>query len=164
MKVASRLEGILKDPLSEVSRKERRALLGISLLSIMVVNIGLIPTKISALGIDLKPEDQYAFRIILALVLVYYIIAFTLYGLSDFFAWRIAFNTSFPTPPKEEDIKMYQSIIDNNNDGEEVSERSWFGSLPSRYAHFLSKFRIFFEVFLPVLIGVCALFATLFGK
>ncbi|MGD9947608.1 MAG: hypothetical protein AB7U29_03905 [Desulfobulbus sp.] len=163
MKTTSRLEGILKDPLGEASRKERRTLLGISLLSIMVVNVGLIPTKIPVLGIDLKAADQNAFRVILAVVLIYYIVAFALYGLADFFSWRIAFNRSLPTPPTEDDLKMFQSIRYNNNDGEETAERSWFGALPSRYAYILSKFRIFFEVFLPFFVGVYAVF-ILFGK
>ena len=161
MKTTSRLESILKDPLTEASRKERRTLLSVSLLSIMVVNAGLIPTKIQALGIELTAANQNAFRMILVVVLAYYIVAFAIYGLSDFFVWRIAFNGSFPTPPSEADVKVFQSIQENNNDGEETFKRSWFGALPSRYAHILSKIRIFFEVFLPFIVGLVAIYLLL---
>lgn len=161
MKNTSRLEGILKDPLSEASRKERRILLGISLLSFMVVEIGLIPTKIQALGIVLTVANQNAFCKIMVAVLVYYIFAFVIYGLVDFFAWRIAYNRTLPTLPKKEDDEMFESIRDNNNDGEELSRRSWFGALPSRHARTLSVFHILFEIFLPVLVGLYAVFILL---
>jgi len=42
----------VQDPLSAVSRSEQKILLGVSVLSITIVKTGLIPTKISALGIE----------------------------------------------------------------------------------------------------------------
>jgi hypothetical protein len=37
----------VRDPLSEVTRKERRILLGTSALGIIVAKVGLVPTKIT---------------------------------------------------------------------------------------------------------------------
>jgi len=45
------------DPLSEVTRRERRALLGVSALSIAMSITHLIPTKISALGVEFPPTE-----------------------------------------------------------------------------------------------------------
>ena len=53
------------DPLSEVTRKERRVLLGISALGIVIVKSGLVPSKVTALRIEFSKNDQQA--LILAL-------------------------------------------------------------------------------------------------
>ena len=45
------------DPLSEVTRKERRALLGISVLGGALVNIALVPEKLSTFGIEFARPD-----------------------------------------------------------------------------------------------------------
>ena len=42
----------VSDALSEITRKERRALLGVSTLCIAITHANLVPTKISALGIE----------------------------------------------------------------------------------------------------------------
>jgi len=40
----------ISDPLSEVTRKQRRSLMAISLLSFVVVQLGIIPEEITAIG------------------------------------------------------------------------------------------------------------------
>jgi len=80
----------LKDPLSEVTRRERRALLALSTLCYVIARVGLVPTKISALGIDFNHSDQKTLFRILAGILVYLIVAFVIYASADFIAWRIA--------------------------------------------------------------------------
>jgi hypothetical protein len=42
----------LRDPLAEVTRRERRLLLGASIIGLTVAKTGLVPTKISALGVE----------------------------------------------------------------------------------------------------------------
>lgn len=58
----------LSDPLSEVTRKERKFLLGVSMIGLFVSYSGIVPTKIAALGIELSTTDQKSFLILLALV------------------------------------------------------------------------------------------------
>ena len=77
----------LQDPLSEVTRRERKYLLGISLLSIFVVKTGLVPTKISALGVEFNEANQESMLLILALMVLFFLVAFCFYALSDFLAW-----------------------------------------------------------------------------
>ena len=84
----------LRDPLSEVTRKERRLLLSTALLGIVLVKTGLVPSKVSALGIEFSQTDQQSILRILAFVVIYFLCAFTLYGLSDFLAWRFEFVLS----------------------------------------------------------------------
>ena len=79
---------ISSDPLSEVTRKERRALLGVSILGLALVLIPLVPTKISAFGIEFQYIERRNFALLYALVIIYYLIAFVVYGFADLVAWR----------------------------------------------------------------------------
>lgn len=78
----------LGDPLGEITRKERRNLLIAGTVGVLVAKAGLVPSKISALGIDLSAPAQDAFVMLVGLVIVYFLCAFIIYGVSDFFAWR----------------------------------------------------------------------------
>ncbi len=53
------------DPLTEVTRKERRMLLFVSVVSVLIVKAGLIPKKISALGIEFNSTNQEGFLVVL---------------------------------------------------------------------------------------------------
>jgi hypothetical protein len=73
----------IRDALSEVTRNERRSLLGASLLAIAISTAGLIPEKISAFGVTITPPAQNNLLLLLAAVLAYFILAFLLYGYSE---------------------------------------------------------------------------------
>jgi len=76
----------LGDPLGEITRKERRNLLIAGTVGVLVAKADLVPSKISALGIDLSAPAQDAFVMLVGLVIVYFLCAFLIYGVSDFFA------------------------------------------------------------------------------
>src|SRR5690348_8160379 len=78
----------LSDPLSDVSRRERRNLLIASVVGVLVSYVGLVPTRISALGIEFPAPAQNSFLVLIALVICYFIAAFLIYSLADFFIWR----------------------------------------------------------------------------
>lgn len=80
----------VRDPLSEVTRRERRALLGTSLLALAVVKASLLPSEITALGVKLAASDQKSLLILLGFVILYFLGAFLVYGGSDLVAWRVA--------------------------------------------------------------------------
>ena len=82
----------LRDALSDVTRKERRFLLGTSLLGIALIKTGLVPSKISALGIELQGADQRALLAIVAFVILYFLAAFIIYATSDYLAWRLSIS------------------------------------------------------------------------
>ena len=81
----------LSDPLKAETRKARLYLLGASLVGITIVYTGLVPQEITTLGIQFGEADRQSLVIILALVVVYFLVAFTVYGISDFLAWRYAY-------------------------------------------------------------------------
>lgn len=78
---------ILKDPLSDVTRKERVYLLATSTIGIAIVKTGLVPSRISALGIQFEEANQSALLFLLGIVVAYFLIAFIIYAVADFFAW-----------------------------------------------------------------------------
>ena len=78
----------LSDPLSELARKERRNLLAASTLGIAIAKVGLVPEKISALGIDFSSTNKGALLLLLVGLVVYFLLSFLIYGLADFARWR----------------------------------------------------------------------------
>ena len=76
------------DPLSEVTRKERTSLLGLSMLGLALVAVPLVPEKFGVFGIEFSKVNQKTFLALYALMVSYYLIAFLLYALTDFVAWR----------------------------------------------------------------------------
>lgn len=82
-------EDLIKyDPLSEVTRKERRSLLGVSMLGLALITIPLVPHKIAALGVEFDEINQTTFVNIYSLLLAYYFTAFLIYAVADYIAWR----------------------------------------------------------------------------
>jgi hypothetical protein len=79
----------LVDPLAPESRKTRRDLLIASTVGVLAAWGGLVPTKISALGIDLSLGAQKGLTWALAVVVLYLTVAFISYGLTDYFNWRL---------------------------------------------------------------------------
>jgi hypothetical protein len=80
----------LRDPLSRVTRGERKALLIISTTGITIVKAGIVPTKISALGVEFSPTNQKALLIMIALIIIYLLVAFIIHASADFIAWQIS--------------------------------------------------------------------------
>jgi hypothetical protein len=77
------VEVMLRDPLSDVARRERRSLLGISAVAILVGTSGLIPQKIENLGITFSIPEQTALLRVFTAVVVYYVAAFLIYAMGD---------------------------------------------------------------------------------
>ncbi len=153
----SNSEKALVDPLSEVTRKERRMLLGLSMLGVFFAKTGIVPNKVSALGIELAATEQSSFFYVLAAMLVYFIFAFILYAFSDFIVWKKAVI--------ELDVSEYKNhVIERENEyrpkdpiAEEVSSsrlmlyrknRVWLSAKKP-----VSMIRSFFEFILPIIVG-----------
>jgi hypothetical protein len=151
----------IRDPLSEVTRNERRFLLGVSIIAIALVRTGLVPSKISALGIEFSHTDQKSLFSVLALVTSYFVAAFVLYASSDFIAWRLAYKASLKDwveqmkKRDEERSKLEAKGRSGQHAAEAYYERyvrKW-RRLPliSRPASF---FRAIFEFILPIMVGI----------
>jgi hypothetical protein len=85
-------EVLVRDPLSPVTRKERFYLLAVSMIRIAMVRTGLVPTKIATFGIELDKPNRSALLFLLALVTIYFFVAFVVYAASDYIARREALS------------------------------------------------------------------------
>jgi hypothetical protein len=85
----------VRDPLSEVTRKKRRLLLGMSILCVAIAETDLLPEKISTLGIDFTPTNKTWLIYIVLAVTAYFLSAFVIYAAADFVAWRIVMVEAF---------------------------------------------------------------------
>jgi len=94
MDVDSSFELRVRDPLSEVTRRERRSLLGVSTLGIIMTKTGLIPEKITTFGVVFTETHQKSLLFLVAFIVVYFLISFVIYAWSDFVSWRIAVNSA----------------------------------------------------------------------
>lgn len=83
----------LEDPLSVSTRGKRRLLLGASIVAFAVIQLGLLPTKIEALGIAFEGKNRNDFLFILFGINMYAWIGFVLYAWADFlFQVRLQHN------------------------------------------------------------------------
>lgn len=67
------------DPIGETARKQRKNLVGISLVGIIVVKIGILPSKITTFGVQFTETDQKTILLIFLLTISYFIIGFVIY-------------------------------------------------------------------------------------
>lgn len=106
------IEVRLRDPLREVTRKERRNLLAVSTLSIGIVWTGLTPTEIATLGIRLTPANQSAVLKILAVANAYFLVAFLIYAVSDWLAGRWALQLAIEQDSPREIEAMERDLLE----------------------------------------------------
>lgn len=145
----------LQDPLSAVTRAERKTLLGVSTLGIVIARSGLVPSRISALGIEFDRADQSAILQLLAAVVAYFVIAFLVYGVSDLVAWRIAFRESVIASKKE-----YERLTE----AEHSTEERLRASLPPSGQWLIvasrpvSAVRAGLEFGVPLVVGLVAMY------
>lgn len=148
----------LQDPLSDVTRKERRGLLGVSLLSVAVASSGLLPTEIAALGVKLGGNDQRTLLVLLAAVCLYYLVAFIAYAASDLTAWQMAIRESMLEhlirswrEPDEYDVHVWGEAQDK------LAERYPLLVLADLLVKPVSVARALFEFALPLVVGLVAI-------
>lgn len=173
---------LVSDCLSEVTRKERRNLLGISMLSIAMTHAQLIPKRISALGVDFDQANQQRLLIIIAAIVGYYLFAFFIYGLADFSVWRLRFTevatkdtgdhkqslieTSkadlYQQEPDEEE-QIHLSIGESKSISSRLSKLSQSGNQWVALAPFISTLRVLFDFALPIVVALYAIFWLIYG-
>jgi hypothetical protein len=134
------MAGDIYDPLSDVTRKERRLLLAVSILAIGIVKTGLLPEKVSALGIEFSHADQKSLLGIFTIIIGYFLAAFVVYAAADGVAW----TTSHYFPKVEELHKKFKGVVP----GVPGSSLSGVALLLIRAA---------FEFLLPILVGIIAI-------
>lgn len=81
----------LRNPLNETTRKARRNLLAASVVGIVISKVGLVPSKISAFGIDFTTENHESLILLLVFAIAYFTLTFVVYLLSELMALQLAF-------------------------------------------------------------------------
>lgn len=156
----------LRDPLSEVTRRERRSLLGVSVLGVAITQGGLLPTEISNLGVKLGPSSQSALLVLIGLVCTYYLAAFLVYAASDYVAWKVALRDSIYdvwSQPRESSVELEteEDALRETRRQEALEEFMQKSNLTVLLAELLvlpvSRARAAFEFVLPAVVGLYAI-------
>ncbi|HEX8693240.1 MAG TPA: hypothetical protein VF746_12510 [Longimicrobium sp.] len=85
-------DSALYSPLGEEVRKERRALLVASIIAIAIGASGIVPTRITTLGIEFSSGDRIILLRIVALVILYLTFAFVLHAVLDGLDWHARYR------------------------------------------------------------------------
>lgn len=155
----------LRDPLSEVTRRERKALLGTSVLAVALVKAGLLPSEITALGVTLATSDQKSLLVLLGFVILYFLGAFLLYGASDLVTWRVTQREAF----RETIRKLRFGTESEREQGimfeveREFNQRKGEMYMTSFLVGPVSMLRVLFDFALPLLFGIYAVIITFRG-
>jgi hypothetical protein len=81
-------ERTISDPLSDVTRRERKMLLTVNVVALAIVIGNLIPTQIVAIGVTLSTASRQRLLLLLGGVLLYGLTTFIVYASADRVAWR----------------------------------------------------------------------------
>lgn len=147
------LSDFLTDPLSEVTRKERRNLLLASTAGVLVAKMGLIPARISVLGVEFSPPAQQAFISLMSLIVGYFILAFVFYGMADFFVWRKKYQNYLVTSKSESLIWTQEDQFNYEELHHGIPRAAWLYTMSKPVAFV----RVAFEFFFPLIIGITAI-------
>jgi hypothetical protein len=148
----------LVDPLAPESRRTRRDLLIASTVGALAALGGLVPTKISALGIDLSLGAQKGLTWALAAVVLYLSVAFAVYGLSDYFNWRLRYQN-------------YRERIENDSEGWTEQDQQEYDDMKRRVgdvsrlyvrAPHVAWARLVVDIFAPPVLGLAACISLCF--
>ena len=153
------------DPLTEVTRKERRALLGVSMLGLALAKVPLIPTKLAALGIEFAEVSRQTFVHMYALIVLYYLAAFLLYAFTDLVAWRRSEHIRYSAYLKAEQANQPSAL--KIAYGEKPKTPQPFAGKNPVYRGLAaygtgvlaSRLRAAFEFGFPILFAIVALYA-----
>ncbi len=123
----------------------------------MIAHTGLIPTQIEGLGIQFSTGDQRAFVVILALIVCYTLAAFTLTAVVDFYVEKLRRKEYLESQMSESSFMKGK--------WEEISARlkELYHPLEVDESQIskLAFYRVFLEVYLPILVGLYGLVALL---
>ena len=139
---------LASDPLRQVTRHEKQALLAVSAISLVVAESGLVPSRISALGVEFDPADQRVFLVALAGLVAYFLLAFAIYAAQDFSVWRLAFFRAVDEASRSQPTASDEAI--------RVRKHLWIQAIRR-----LGIMRGSLEFIVPILVAVAALGALL---
>ncbi|MGE0468147.1 MAG: hypothetical protein AB7L09_03695 [Nitrospira sp.] len=148
---------LIKDPLSEVTRKERKAFLGVSVLAIAVMKANLLPSELSAFGVKIDNIRREWLITMLTAIVLYLLIVFMAYAFSDFLGWRIAFWEGVKKRAIERKQLVAEEADGIPDDSLEIVQCDEHRTAWSKKAIPVSIFRAFIDFGLPLFVGITAI-------
>ena len=167
---------IAYDPLSETTRKERTALLGLSILGVALVKVPLVPEKFAVFGVDFAKVNQSTFVSLYALVIGYYLVAFAIYAVTDYIAWRrqeVINAHEHTAQSRERDANAKKGPLDSLDDdirkevrrqaglGLQADHPKYKGAASYSLAFAAARMRATFEFLLPIVFAIYTLVVLL---
>ncbi|WP_415911306.1 hypothetical protein [Neptuniibacter sp. QD37_11] len=64
-----------------------------SVIGVVITKVGLVPSKISAFGVEFSSSNQQALMILLASAIAYFGVSFLVYVYSELTAWQLVFTS-----------------------------------------------------------------------
>jgi hypothetical protein len=143
------------DPLSEVTRANRKWLLFSSLLGVLFVQAGLVPTRLSLLGTEFKQWEDKNLILVLICVSAFYLVSFVVAAVSDYFSLRMKIFTA-----DTDDDATYELLLQREADDELTEQdkillfrlrtHAWIFNT----SNWVSKLRLIVEFILPTIFSI----------
>lgn len=144
----------LRDPFNDVTRRTGRNLLASAVIGIIIVKVGLIPTKFNAFGIEFSQTNQNALLTLLALIIGYFLMSFIVYVLSEIAAWKLAFRSQ-----EFEKFKNEKETVHVDDEGEQELHDFIKRYLKvAKATKVMFNARILVEVLVPIIVASYAIF------
>ncbi|WP_155522576.1 hypothetical protein [Salinivibrio sp. HTSP] len=146
----------LREPLNETTRKVRRNLMAASVVGIVLTKVGLVPTKISAFGVEFSSSNQQALMLLLASAICYFMVSFIVYVYSELTAWQLVFTSKEMEDIKAEATRSERQFLAGNDHETKFREHVrhlYFRTKPTFYI------RIFVELAIPIVFAFYSAYA-----
>ncbi|EKA7394217.1 TPA: hypothetical protein ACN36B_004535 [Vibrio parahaemolyticus] len=149
----------LREPLNETTRKARRNLLAASVLGIVTAKVGLVPTKVSAFGVEFSSSNIEALMTLLALSITYFLVTFIVYIVSELQGWQLLIASKELSELKEQKISTSRTVFTTQESKIEAEFQDRMFTVYSRTKPVFYS-RLFVEVFIPLVIAIYSIVAT----
>ncbi|NLQ18260.1 hypothetical protein HGG82_11580 [Marinomonas sp. M1K-6] len=142
----------LKEPFTETTRKVRNHLMAAGTIGVLVADVGIIPSKISALGIEFTNIEQSNLLKLLLAIMIYYIVTFSIYSLSELSSSKLSESeNNFENIGEKIKTRGLINFLDS-----EIGEKHDFQNTKSSL---LRVFRSLYEIAVPLVWGLYSAYA-----
>ena len=150
----------LKDPLHQTTRKVRKGLLLSSIIGILIVKMDLVPTRITALGIEFSQSDQESLLSMIALLVAYYLINFVIYLWTEFASWKIAVASNHAELDHQRELDHIESKADSRGVRDQLSYKTFIADM-FRKGRYTLIIRIGVEIAVPIGLSLASIYLTI---
>lgn len=137
-------------PLGERSIHLRGRLLVTAISAVLITHANLIPTQIEGLGVTFDAHNQNALLSILAVVIGYFLVAFSVSAISDFYVAKLARKAHIENELQKEGFLAGGWPEVSNR----LRETMYPLEVSELFVNRLQTYRLLLDVALPIVVGV----------